>query len=153
MLDKLLAELDEEVSTDLSADVELVEADDIDPDDLYAGVPKWIAIDDVVAVFCDLKNSTRLGLGRHARSTARTYEAATGGLVHALTAFDPQFIDIQGDGGYALFTGDLNYERALCAAVTVRTFSERHLVPQLRPSSATDSRRPDSRPASPPAGY
>ncbi len=37
-------------------------------------------------------------------------------------------MDIQGDGFFALFHGDRAYERALCAAITLKTFSERHLV-------------------------
>jgi class 3 adenylate cyclase len=67
----------------------------------------------------------------YAKSSVKTYEAATGGAVHALAAFEPEYMDIQGDGVYALFGGDMRYERALCAAVTVRTWSEKTLVPAL----------------------
>ncbi len=48
-----------------------------------------------------------------------------------VSKFDPGFVDIQGDGIFALFHGDLAFERAFCAAVTVKTFSERHLMPMI----------------------
>ena len=40
-----------------------------------------------------------------------------------LDAFDADFVDIQGDGGFGLFWGDRRYERALCAGISIRTFS------------------------------
>lgn len=132
MLDTLLDELADEVSDDLDADVHIVDVPVLDPAALASAVPRWCATDDVVAVFADLKGSTRLNLRQHARSSAKTYEAATGGAVQAMAGFGPQFIDIQGDGIYALFSGERRYERALCAAVTLRTWSEQSLVPQLK---------------------
>lgn len=131
-LSTLLTNLATEVTNDLDADVEIVELAVLDPTKLAAAVPKWHATDDVVAVFADLKNSTRLNLRQHPKSSAKTYEAATGGAVQAMSAFEPEFIDVQGDGVYALFSGERRYERALCAAVTVRTWSERTLVPKLK---------------------
>ena len=131
MLKKLMGDLADEVSADLREEVEIVEQPVLDATVLKSSIPRWHATDDVVAVFADLKNSTRLGLNRHAKSSAKTYEAATGGAVQAMSAFGPAYIDIQGDGIYALFSGPLRYERALCAAVTVRTWSEKALVPAL----------------------
>lgn len=131
MLNDLLNDLAAEVSSDLDVDVTVVELDTLDPDVLVSTVPKWYRTDDVVSVFCDLQNSTRLGIRQYAKSSAKTYEAATGGAVQALAAFDPEYMDIQGDGVYALFSGLRRYERAFCAGVTVRTWSETTLVPAL----------------------
>ncbi len=131
MLDALMTKLHTEVANDLGAVVVIDEVDPLDPTCLGSQNPRWCGTNDVVAVFFDLKNSTRLGLGQHGSSTAKTYEAATGGAVQALSAFTPEFIDIQGDGISGLFSGARRYERALCAAVTVRTWSERTLVPAL----------------------
>lgn len=85
---------------------------------------KWIRIKDVVAVVADLKNSTKMGTGKGAASTASIYQAATGGVVNIFDKFEADFIQIQGDGAFGLFWGDLRYERAACSAVTIRTFSE-----------------------------
>ena len=86
---------------------------------------------DVVAVVADLRNSTQLGTGgQHAASTASIYQAATGGVVGIYDQFDADFIQIQGDGAFALFWGEKRYQRAMCAAITVRTFSG-DLIAQL----------------------
>jgi class 3 adenylate cyclase len=84
---------------------------------------KWIKVTDVVAVVADLKNSTRLGTRKWAASTASIYQAATGGVVKTFDQFDADFIQIQGDGAFALFWGNKRYERAMCAAITIRTSS------------------------------
>lgn len=111
--------------------------DDVDPDDLDAyDLPDsknktWFRLDDVVAVFADLQNSTMLGTGKHAASTAAIYRAATGNVVHIMNSFNADFIQIQGDGVFAIFWGDKRIERALCAGVTVKTFSAETLVPKL----------------------
>lgn len=52
-------------------------------------------------------------------------------LVDAVAAFDPAFIDIQGDGLFALFDGEKRYERALAAGVTMKTFVQVRLMPRL----------------------
>ncbi|MGO4587993.1 hypothetical protein [Paenarthrobacter sp. 2TAF44] len=83
----------------------------------------WHRLDDLVAVFFDLKSSTNLESGRRPASTASIYDAGVGGVVKILDAFDADFVDIQGDGGFGLFWGERRYERALCAAISIRTFS------------------------------
>lgn len=83
----------------------------------------------------DLSQSTKLSLGRqHLKSTARIYEAATGGAIRLINddLFAPDFIDIQGDGFFALFHGDRAMERAVCAGITLKTWSVRHLVPEIK---------------------
>lgn len=84
---------------------------------------KWIKLPSIVAVMVDLKSSTKLGTGKWAASTASIYEASTGGVVKVFNKFDADFIQIQGDGAFALFWGERRFERALCAGVTVNTFS------------------------------
>lgn len=97
---------------------------------------KWIKVPDVVAVVADLKNSTQLGTGKWAASTASIYQAATGGVVKTFDTFGANFIQIQGDGAFALFWGELRYERAMCAGITIRTSSE-DLVERLEAKWST----------------
>ncbi len=111
---------------------------DVDPEDLDAyelpdsNTKTWFRLDDVVAVMADLQNSTRLGTGnKHAASTAGIYRAATDNVVRIVHAFEADFIQIQGDGVFAIFWGEKRYERALCAGVTIKTFSVETLVPKL----------------------
>lgn len=112
--------------------------DDIDPDELDANdlpdadTNTWFRVDEVVAVFADLQNSTQLGTGtKHAASTAAIYRAATGNVVSIYHDFEADFIQLQGDGAFGLFWGERATERAICAAITVKTFSEEILVPKL----------------------
>lgn len=141
-LDDLLEELDDTTKEEFASKPSVEEwDDDFDVSDLPIQARKWIQIPDVVAVVADLKNSTHLGTGKHAASTASIYQAATGGTVGIYNRFGADFIAIQGDGAFALFWGEQRYERAACAGVTVKTFSERHLVPRLEtrwPTHAED---------------
>lgn len=120
---------DDELTAD---DVEIIDCDTF-PTTFFTDVRKWKRIDGVVALAGDLTNSTRLGFNRHTKTSARIYEAATGGAMRVVTRaeFSPAFVDIQGDGFFALFHGDKALERALCAAVSLKTFSNRHLVPLI----------------------
>src|SRR5205823_2883503 len=63
--------------------------------------------------------------------TASIYEAATGGLTRIFNDFDADFVAVQGDGAVGLFWGNKRLERALCAGITIKTFSELTLIPRL----------------------
>lgn len=127
----LREKLDTEVTDDLNQPIEIINSGTDFPEHIYAEVPKWTKIDGAIAVFADLRNSTQLNVNRHPKTTAHVYEAATGGMVETMNAFEPGFIDIQGDGVFGIFTGTGRIERAMCAAVTLRTFSEHVLSPAL----------------------
>jgi len=126
-LTSLLDALSKEVNTvlnNLPIKVE-VEGGDFNAEDIPSSSSNtWVKLPEVVAVVCDLKGSTHLGTGKHDTSTARIYTSGVEGAVRIFHEFGADFIDIQGDGGFGLFWGDRAYERAVCAAVTMRTFSE-----------------------------
>ncbi|CAN5274859.1 hypothetical protein BH09ACT3_BH09ACT3_14910 [soil metagenome] len=100
----------------------IIKGDDFDVENLPIG-DTWHRLTDVVAVVFDMLASTNLEQGRKPASTASIYDAGVGGVVRVFNTFDADFVDIQGDGGFALFWGKRRYERALCAAVTIRKFS------------------------------
>ena len=85
---------------------------------------EWHRLTDLVTVMFDLKSSTNLEKGRRPASTASIYDAGVGGVVQIFGALDADFVDIQGDGGFGLFWGERRYERALCAAISIHTFSD-----------------------------
>jgi len=133
-LTSLLDSLDDEVNTVLNnSDIPVVDKDGtFDAKDIpSSSSDTWIKLPEVVAVVCDLKGSTHLGTGKHDKSTARIYKSGVEGAVRIFHEFGANFIDIQGDGGFGLFWGERAHERAFCAAVTIRTFSERHFVSRL----------------------
>ena len=99
--------------------------------DLFVDKRKWLRMRNVVVVSADLKSSTALSFNKHAQTSARLYEAATGSEVRLMAKFDPQFMVIQGDGIFGLFHGERAHERALCAGITLKSFSVRSLAPMI----------------------
>lgn len=136
---KSLTEILDEVETDTKSvldapnpPVDEVDSADLDADDLPdASGSKWYSVDDVVVVFADLKNSTQLSVGRHPRTTAAIYRVATGSVVRILHDLEAGFIQIQGDGVFGIFWGERRLERAICAGITVKTFSRDVLQKKL----------------------
>ncbi|RNE62188.1 hypothetical protein [Cryobacterium tepidiphilum] len=109
---------------DTEPKVVLKDVDTFDVNDLEIG-PTWHRLTDIVAVVFDLKSSTNLEKGRTAEGTASIYDAGIGGVVRTLNDFGADFVDIQGDGGFGLFWGPQAYVKAMCAAITIHTFSSK----------------------------
>lgn len=127
----LLGELDDAVKTELASTPEVVDkGDSFNVEELPIVARRWHKLTDAVAVVADLKNSTKLGTGKWAASTASIYQASTGGVVKLFDRFDANFVAIQGDGAFGLFWGENRYERALCTGITIKTFS-RDMVSRL----------------------
>jgi class 3 adenylate cyclase len=82
----------------------------------------WREIADASVVATDLKGSTSISYSKQDRVGARLYQASTGGCSRVFQKFAPDFVDIQGDGLFAIFAGDNHSERALCAAVSLNSF-------------------------------
>lgn len=123
-LDGLLDDLSSKTADEFKSMPQVVDAgESIDVATLPIEARRWTRISDIVAVVADLKSSTQLGTGSKAPSTASIYEAGTGGVVKIFDAFAADFLQIQGDGAFALFWGDKRFERAAAAGITVKTFS------------------------------
>jgi class 3 adenylate cyclase len=82
----------------------------------------WREIAEASVVATDLKGSTSISYSKQDRVGARLYQASTGGCARILQRFAPDFVDIQGDGLFAIFAGNLHSERAMCAAVSLNAF-------------------------------
>ena len=131
-LQEVLDGLHEHVKAEMANNPDVVDkGDELDVSALPIVARKWHRLEEGVAVVADLKGSTHLSVGKHPASTAAIYEAATGGVVQILHEFGADFIAIQGDGAFGLFWGERRMERAVCAGITIKTFSVKNLVPQL----------------------
>jgi hypothetical protein len=131
-LDDLLDSIDEDIKTELSCKPEVLDkGHSLDVSELPIEARRWHKVTDAAAVVADLKSSTQLGLNKHAASTASIHEATTGNVVDVFDVFEAEFVAIQGDGAFGLFWGDNRMARGVCAGITLKTFSERHLVPRL----------------------
>ena len=83
----------------------------------------WHRLTDIVCVVADLERSTNLAKGRTPSGVASIYDAGVGSIVRILATFGADFIDIQGDAAFALYWDNKRYERAFCAAMTIRTYN------------------------------
>lgn len=127
-----LDELDERVKLELATPVDIEEFDEFpDVDSLRLEKRQWARIKNVVAVVVDLKGSTKLDFKHRPNTSARLYEAVTGNCVRIARRFEPSFVDIQGDGLFALYHGEGAHRRAMCAAITLKSFSARCVVPRI----------------------
>ena len=97
----------------------------------------WLKIPDVISVFVDMKGSTQLSAQKHERGTAGAYQLFTGTAVDLFHEFNAPYIDVRGDGVFALFDQDQVY-LALAAAVTFKTFADDVFVPRLKEVTGID---------------
>lgn len=91
----------------------------------------WLKIPDVICVFVDMKGSTKLSASTHERSTASAYQLFTTTAVKMFHALDAPYIDVRGDGVFALFNADQPY-RAFVAAVAFKTFAKEEFQPRIK---------------------
>jgi class 3 adenylate cyclase len=132
-LEALLSDCDGHVATELSRAPVVENVPDFEP---VAEAPpiearRWLRVEGVVGVVADLQSSTKLGLNKHAASTASIYEAALRLVVDIFQEFGAGWIPIQGDCVIGLFWDEMAIERGMCAGITAKTFSEKRLVPRL----------------------
>lgn len=132
-INELLDELDENVKQELKTPAKIEDYDTFpDVDRLRLEGRQWVRLRDVVVVVVDLKNSTKLDFKHKAKTSARLYEAVTGSCASIVNRFQPDFVDIQGDGLFALYHGERAFQRAMCAGITLKTFGERSVEPATR---------------------
>lgn len=97
----------------------------------------WLKIPDVICVYVDMKSSTRLSASHHEKGTAGAYQLFTGTAVRLFDAFDAPYIDVRGDGAFALFNSDQPY-RAVAAAITFKTFAHEIFYPTIKNITGVD---------------
>jgi len=91
----------------------------------------WLKIPNVICVYVDMLGSTRLSAEMHDKSTAGAYQLFTGTAVRLFSVFQSPYIDVRGDGVFALFDNDQPYT-SLAAAITFKTFAKEVFVPRIK---------------------
>ena len=91
----------------------------------------WLKINDVICVYVDMKGSTQLSATVNADATASAYQFFTGTAVRLFREFGASYIDVRGDGAFALFNSDQPH-RALASAITFKTFCKYEFTPKLK---------------------
>jgi len=91
----------------------------------------WLRIPDVICVFVDMQGSTKLSATKHEKGTAGVYQLFTNTAVRMFHEMDAPYIDVKGDGVFALFNSNQIY-RAFVSAVNFKTFAELEFVPRIK---------------------
>jgi len=102
------------------------------------GSAKWLKINNVICVYVDMKNSTKLSASHHAGTTARAYTLFTGTAIRLFKEFGASYIDIKGDGVFALFNQD-KVHAAFASAVTFKTFIKEEFTPKVANKTQVDT--------------
>ena len=91
---------------------------------------EWFKIKDVTCVYVDMIGSTKLSATKRQKTMARIYRLFTETIIRIFHDFEAPYIDVKGDGVFALFNYNQVY-RALAAAVTIKTFVEEEFIPRV----------------------
>lgn len=91
---------------------------------------QWFRIKDVTCVYIDMIGSTKLSATTRQKTMAKIYRLFTETTIRIFHEFDARYIDVKGDGVFALFNYNQVY-RALAAAVTIKTFVEEEFIPKI----------------------
>lgn len=91
----------------------------------------WIKVPDVIACFVDMEGSTKLSASVHERSTASSYRLFTNTAIRIFHHFQARYIDVKGDGVFALYDADTPYT-ALAATISFKTFVQNEFTPTVQ---------------------
>ncbi len=86
----------------------------------------WWRVDDVVCLYIDMKDSTKLSVQHKDKVAAKIYQYFTGTAVKILDHFGASYIDVRGDGAFGLFDKNKIYH-AFSAAITFKTIVMKYL--------------------------
>ena len=81
----------------------------------------WLEVPDVIACFVDMEGSTKLSATTHSKTTAKAYRYFTNTAIRIFDDFGADYIDVRGDGVFALFNSDRPHT-ALAATVSFKDF-------------------------------
>ncbi|NRP10372.1 MULTISPECIES: adenylate/guanylate cyclase domain-containing protein [unclassified Marinobacterium] len=103
--------------------IEIVESNSIPhtKDMPGTGTDKWLKIKGPICVSTDMANSTALSAKSYPKQTAKVYQLYTDTATKLFHSFDARYIDINGDGVFAMFDSNQPYS-AFCSAVAFKTF-------------------------------
>ena len=130
-LDEVVADVASQLDDQSRLGVQITKLNDV-PETGPTNKGLWYRIDDVTAVFADLKRSTSLSTEANPQSAAYAYTYFIRAMALVLERFGAGYIDIQGDGIFGLFSGRDSVFAAAAAAVTMRTVVEREVAGRFK---------------------
>lgn len=102
------------------------------PEPLPLEIQKWVEIPNIAVAFVDLVGSSKIDFRSHKATSATIYELFTGTLVDTMWLMGADYIDVKGDGVFAIFTGQAACAKAFLATVSFRTACELYIKPLVK---------------------
>jgi class 3 adenylate cyclase len=105
------------------------------PDNIPLEGNKWLYCKDVTCVYADMVGSTQLQIHQNPIVSAKVYQIFVKSLVLTFNNYEAEYVDIKGDGAFAIFTGKTAPLIGLCAAVTFKTICSnvlRNKIPEFQ---------------------
>ncbi|EGK8165929.1 TPA: hypothetical protein SBY31_001674 [Campylobacter coli] len=126
---KIINELYSKITN--SGNIKFEKCNTINTDNIRLETNKITVIDNVTCVFVDMENSTKMAMGeiKEAINTQIPYIRA---LVEIFQLRNAKYIDIQGDGGFALFDGDNSRSDGVYVAAMINTLFNKKLNMNIR---------------------
>ena len=97
----------------------------------------WWRVNDVTAVFADLKRLTSISVNGSQKDAAYAYTYFIRAMTVIFENFGARYVDIQGDGIFGLFSGKDSVLAAAASAITMRTQMEGVVEPMFRKYAST----------------
>ena len=137
LLPDTLADLAAQLDQQDALGIQVTERADV-PEVGPANRGEWHSINNVTAVFGDLKASTHLNSTATAKTAARAYNYFVRAMVLILNRFDVRYVDIHGDGVFGLFSGPGSVFNAFAAVITAKTVVDGELQDRFDPYQPDD---------------
>lgn len=96
-------------------------------DNAYLEKPTWVGGDArFVCLFIDLNRSSRVSFKKDIKTMAKIYDYFTQNIIDVFRSpdFAADYIDVKGDGAFAIFQGECASYKAFYAAITFRKIFE-----------------------------
>jgi class 3 adenylate cyclase len=103
--------------------------------DAYLEKPTWLGGDkEFTCLFIDLNESSKLSFKKHVKTMAKVYDYFTQNVVDIMSTdkISADYIDIKGDGAFGIFEGENAVFRALCCALTFKTFFTKYIQSKFK---------------------
>ncbi len=137
LLDEVLADLTSQLDAQAELGVQITALNEV-PEEGPVNRGLCFQIPNVTAVFVDLKRSTELSADSSPETSAYAYTYFVRAMVLIFERFGSDYIDIHGDGVFALFSGPQSEFCAVASAITARTQIERDIAVRFEKDTTTE---------------
>ena len=137
LLDEVLADLTSQLDAQAKLGVKIEPRKGV-PEEGPVDKGLWFYMQNVTAVFVDLKGSTELSAYRSPKPSAFAYTYFVRAMVVIFERFGSKYVDIQGDGVFGLFSGPQSEFYAVASAITARTQIERDIDARFEKDTSSE---------------